>query len=278
MKFYTLLITILLFAFSISFAQKKEKIKGTNIITLSAKKVESFETVEIADNLEVFLIKSDTNSVEIEADDNLHDIIVFEIIGNSLKLNTTKNVIKAKKFSVRINYTDILKLVIAKDEVVLKALDDITLNNITIKNYDRSKSFLNVKSDLFTLVLNDKSQAEVNSKADNTSIETSDAAQLKALIDTKEIKLNMYQKSKAEIEGDAKKATVRLDNNSSLKAKKMTINTLDLTTELYSSCEINVKDQLKISATGKSEIKFLGDAKVTLDTFKNNAELKKIEK
>lgn len=277
MKHFLSLIVAITISF-VSFSQKKEKIKGSQIITLTTKQVESFDTIDIADNLEVFLVPSDTNAVEIEADDNLHDIVVFEIIGATLKLHTTKDVIKAKKFSVRINYTNNLKLVIAKDEVVLNALAELTLDNITIKNFDRSKSFLNVKSGMFSLFLNNKSQAEINSKSDKIVLELSDTSLLKALVNTKDFKLNMYQKTRAEIEGEAKNANIRLDNNASLKAKKLAIDALEITTEMYASCEINVKNQLKIAATGKSEIEFLGDANVTLETFKNNALLRKVEK
>lgn len=263
---------------TLTFAQKKEKIKGSKIVTVTVKDIESFDAIDIADNLEVFLVKSDKNSVEIEADDNLHDAIIFEILGSTLKFHTTKDVIRAKKFSVRVNYTNDLKMIVVKNDAVLNALADLNLDSITIKNFDDSKSYLNVKSTSFSLILNDKSEAELNIKAEKTSLELSTSSSLKALIASPEFKLDMYQKAKAEIEGDAAKATIRLDNNTSLKAKKFTVAEMDLVTEMYSYCEINVKDKVSISATGKSEIELLGDAKVDLPVFRNNANLQKTEK
>ena len=278
MKFKTSYILLFLFVTTISFAQKKEKIKGSKIITVTVKEIDTFDSVDIADNLEVYLVKADKNSVEIEADDNLHDAIIFEIIGSTLKLYSTKNVISAKKYSVRINYTNELNLIVVKNDAKLNALADLTLDNITIKNYDNSKSFLNVKSNSFALMLNDKAKAELNIKAEKATLELSTNSELKALITSTELKLDMYQKSKAEIEGEVKSANIRLDNNTSLKAKKLTSNQMNLVTEMYSYAEINVKDSVIISASGKSEIKFLGDAKVELPVFKNNANLQKIEK
>lgn len=263
---------------TISFAQKKEKIKGSKIVTVTVKEIESFDAIDIADNLEVFLVKSDKNSVEIEADDNLHDAIIFEILGSTLKFYTTKDVIRAKKFSVRINYTNDLKMIVVKNDAILNALADLNLDSITIKNFDNSKSYLNVKSTSFSLILNDKSEGELNVKAEKTTLELSTSSSLKALVASPEFKLDMYQKAKAEIEGDAAKATIRLDNNTSLIAKKFTVAEMELVTEMYSYCEINVKDKVTISATGKSEIELLGDAKVELPVFRNNANLQKIEK
>ena len=271
------LIVILLIA-NITWAQKKEKIKGSKIVTVTIKEIETFDAVDIADNLEVFLVKGDQNSVEIEADDNLHDAIIFEIIGTTLKLYSTKDVIRAKKFSIRINYTNDLKMIVVKNESTLNALADLNLENITIKNFDNSKSYLNVKSTNFNLILNDKSEAELNVKADTTSIELSGNSAIKALIASPKFKLDMYQKTKAQIEGDAAIATIRLDNNANLQAKKFSVSEMSLMTEMYSYSEVNVKDKITISAIGKSEIELLGDAQVELPVFRDNASLQKIEK
>jgi hypothetical protein len=272
----------LLFAFlflaTISVAQKKEKVKGSKIVTVSIKEIPSFENIEINDNFEVFLVKSEKPSLEIEADDNLHDIINYEVSGGTLKISSLREAFGMKKFTIRINYTSELKLITAKNESSIKALADLELDNITIKNYDYSKSFLNVKSNYFGLVLNDKSEAEINAKADNTSIELSKNAELKALIISAELKLDMYQKSQAEIEGNVNIAKLRLDNYISLTAKKLVIASLDVVTESFSKCSVNVTNSLTLNASGKSEIELYGEPKITINKFTNNTTLYKKEK
>lgn len=272
----------LLFAFlfltTISVAQKKEKIKGSKIVTVSVKEIPSFENIEINDNFEVFLVKSDKPSLEIEADDNLHEVINYEVAGGTLRVSSLRDASGFKKFALRINYTSELKLITAKNESSIKALADLELENITIKNYDYSKSFLNVKANYFALVLNDKSEAEINAKADNTSIELSKNAELKALITSPELKLDMYQKSQAEIEGNVNNAKLRLDNYISLTAKKLVIGSLDVVSESYSKCSVNVTNALALSASGKSEIELYGEPKITINKFTNNTTLYKKEK
>ena len=142
-KISILLVTLLVTSFS--FGQKKEKIKGSKIVTVAVKELNSFENIEVSDNFEVFLVKGTKPSIEIEADDNLHEIINFEVTGNTLKINTVKEPFSYKKFAVRINYSNDLQLITARNEVEIKALADIELEKITIKNYNNSKSFLNVK-------------------------------------------------------------------------------------------------------------------------------------
>jgi hypothetical protein len=271
------LLTLLLFT-SLVVAQKKEKIKGSKIVTVSVKEIPVFENIEINDNFEVFLVKSEKPSFEIEADDNLHDIISYEVIAGTLKVTSLREVTGEKKFSIRINYTSELKLITAKNESSIHALADLELDNITIKNYDNSRAFLNVKANYFALILNDKAEAEINIKADNTSIELSKNADLKALLNSKEFKLDMYQKSQAEIEGNVNNAKIRLDNDIVLTAKKLVIADLELTIENYAKCYINVTDELALIASGKSEIELLGNSKIEISKFTNNATLYKKDK
>lgn len=277
MKKITLLLLIVLTS-SFSFGQKKERIKGSKIVTLSVKELEDFENIDIEDNLEIYLVKANSASLEIEADDNLHDVINYTVIGNTLRINSLKDVYGEKKFSIRINYTDNLKLITAKNDTKIHALADIELEDITIKNYDNSRSYLNVKSTHFAIMLNDKSEAELNIKSENTTIEVSKNAELKALIASPEVKIDLYQKGKAIIEGDAAIVKVRLDNNSELIADKFTISNLDITTENYSKAIINVSKDIKISAGGKSEIELLGEPKIEIEKFTNNTTLYKKEK
>jgi hypothetical protein len=276
-KKISFLLTLLLFT-SLVVAQKKEKIKGSKIVTVSVKEIPVFENIEINDNFEVFLVKSEKPSFEIEADDNLHDIISYEVIAGTLKVTSLREVTGEKKFAIRINYTSELKLITAKNESSIHALADLELDNITIKNYDNSRAFLNVKANYFALILNDKSEAEINIKADNTSIELSKNADLKALLNSKEFKLDMYQKSQGEIEGNVNNAKIRLDNDIVLTAKKLVIADLELTIENYAKCYINVTDELALIASGKSEIELLGNSKIEISKFTNNATLYKKEK
>lgn len=276
-KKISLLITLLLLT-TIGVAQKKEKIKGSKIVTVSVKEIPAFENIEINDNFEVFLVKADKASLEIEADDNLHEIINYEVVAGTLRVSSLRDATGVKKFALRINYTSELKLITSKNESSVHALADLDLENITVKNYDDSKAFLNVKANYFALVLNDKAEAEINVKAENTSLELSKNAELKALVTSPELKIDMYQKSQATIEGNSNNAKVRLDNSSSLTAKKLVIATLDLSTEGYAKCYVNVSNTLLLMASGKSEIELLGESKIQINKFTNNATLYKKEK
>jgi hypothetical protein len=263
----------LLLISSFAFSQKKEKVKGSKIVTTEIKKIENFEALEVADNVEVFLIKGNECGLEIEADDNLHDAIDAVITGSTLRLSTLKNAFGYKKLSVRVTYTDEFKMVVLRNEASVTALAEVELDNITFKTFDSSKLFINSKSKNMSLYMDDKSKAELNSKAENTIVNLTKNTSLKALITSTNMTFDMYQKSEATVNGDVETAKFRLDNNANLTGKTLSVKNADLTCEAYTNVSINVKSSIAIDASGKSEIQLYGDQKIDMKRFIDSAVL-----
>ena len=261
---------------SITFGQKKEKIKGSKIVKLEQKQVDSFESIEVEDNIEVFLVKGSECGLEIEADDNLIEFIDYKLAGNNLRISTSRDITSFKKLSVRIIYTDKFNMVIAKNETNVTSLSDLVLDNITFKSYDYSKLFINAKTKDFTLMINDKAKVELNLKSDKTAIDLSKSGFLKAFISSTDTKFDMYQKSSAEIEGDIVNLKLRLDNNTDFTGNKLTTKNAILETSGYSKSNIIVNNILTIDASGNSEIELYGaPTKIEMKRFIDSAALTK---
>ncbi len=258
-------------------AQKKEKIKGTKVVTVSQKEIAAFDKLEVEDNIELYLVKGEKQSMEIEADENLHDIVQADVNGSTLRIFTAKDAIGFKKLIVRITYTSSLNSVLGRHETIVNALSDLDVPAITVKNVDFSKSFLNVKSPEFTLSLNDKAKAEINVKSESTTIDMSKNTTLKALIASHQVKIDLYQKASAQVEGDAGVAKIRLDNNSTFKGSKFTARNLDYTAEGYATGSIMASELVSLSVNGKSETELYGAAKIDVKAFNDSALLLKKE-
>ena len=275
-KIYLLIFCVLLA--TNSFAQKKEKVKGNKIITIVKSEIAAFTEIEIEDNLEVYLIKGDKNSIEIETDENLHAEINHKTYGSTLRLNTNKEISGFKKLEVRVTYTDSLKLITCRHEGKLNILTAISIPNVTIKTFDFSKAIININSPKFTLLANDKSKVELNLKSQDAFIEMSKNSEIKAMISSTKLKFDMYQKSEAEVQGDVAEMTIRLDNNAKYEGRKLVTKLLDLTSEGNTNCYINTNGSLNISANSKSEIYIYGDPKIELKKFSGDATLYKKSK
>lgn len=271
----TITLFAILFFTTITFAQDKEKIKGSKVVTIEQKEIKDFESLEVEDNLEVFLIKGDKCGVEIEADDNLHDEIIFFENGGNLQISSKKEVTSSKKFSVRITYTDSFKMATAKEKANITALSDISLNDFTFKTFDSAKVFANVVTKKFTLMANDKSKIELNLKSEETTIEMSKNSVLKALIASNAMKFDMYQKTSAVVEGDVIDLKLRLDNNADFTGKNLATKNSEITTEGYTNCSILVSTKATIDARGKSEIQLFGEQRIDIKNFLDSATLYK---
>jgi hypothetical protein len=265
----------LLFVSVLTFAQKKEKIKGSKIVKLEQKQVGDFESIEVEDNLEVFLVKGADCALEVEADDNLIEFVDYKITGKNLRISTSRDMSSYKKLSVRVTYNDKLNMVIAKDETNVTALSDVTVDDVTFKSYDYAKLFLNAKTKNFTLMANDKSKVELNLKSTKAAVDLSKSAYVKALISTTEMRFDMYQKSSADIEGDVIDLKLRLDNTSDFTGKKLTAKTALVEVAAYSKTSINISGNATIDASGNSEIELFGEPKIEMKRFTESAMLKK---
>jgi hypothetical protein len=272
MKFQHLLVFLLL-ATNITFGQNKERIKGSKIVVEKPKEIGEFTALEIEDNLTVFLEKGSKNEIKIEADDNLHENISFDLKEKTLRIYTPKEASSFKKLIVRIKYTNDLKSVVAKNIAIVNAIEAVQLDTITFTSLDFAKLYLNVNSKIFGLKADDKSKIELNLKSEKAKVQLSKNAQLKALISTVDLAFDMYQKTTSIIEGDAVNAIIRLDNNSIFNGFNFTIKNADATTESNSICNIMTDTTLVVDANDNSKINLLGTPKIEIRKFLGEAQL-----
>ncbi|WP_225585428.1 GIN domain-containing protein [Flavobacterium sp. MDT1-60] len=278
MKKSTALLLLLLLVTTVTFAQKREKIKGTKVVTTSIKESGNFDALEVDDNIEVYLERGEKNEIKIEADDNLHDIIGMDLRDKTLRLYTAKESTIFKKLAVHVTYTNTFNKVITKNEAVVYAIQELQLDDITFNSFDFSKLFLNVNAKKFSLIADDKSKSEINLKADEAALQLSKSSTIKSLVSATKFKCDLYQKANATLEGIAEKATIRLDNNSTFTGTKFTLKDANITAEGYSVGSILAETTLTLAAGDKTEVSLFGSPVITLTRFSEEAKLiKKIK-
>ncbi len=260
---------------TIGYAQGKEKLKGSKIVTIEQKQVEDFDGLEVHDNIEVSLIKGEKNGVELEADDNLQPALGITMNGSTMILTMAKEITGEKKFSVRVTYTDSFKTIVARNESKINALEEIKLDDINFQSFDSAKLYLNIGAKSFSITANDKSRAEINAKSESGTLVLSKSAEIKALISSTALKCDLYQKATANIEGDVIDMTLRMDNNSNFTGKRLTVKNMVLVTEGYVNCSVYAETTLSVEAAGNSEVEIFGDPKIDLKKFADSAKLAK---
>ncbi|ULC59121.1 DUF2807 domain-containing protein [Flaviramulus sp. BrNp1-15] len=123
-----------------------------DVITQERTVNESFSTIEATEGLDVYLTQSNNTSIVVEADENLHDLILTEIENGVLKIHTKQNIGNATSKKVKVSFKDISSIVSTSGSDVFST-NTITAENLNLK----STSGSDMKLDVNTSVLNCKS-------------------------------------------------------------------------------------------------------------------------
>lgn len=71
---------------------------------------QDFNRIEVSRGLDVYLTQSNITSIEVEADENLHDIIITAFEGNTLKIYADDNIASSKSQKVFVTFKDIQEI------------------------------------------------------------------------------------------------------------------------------------------------------------------------
>ncbi|OEK05998.1 hypothetical protein A8C32_19400 [Flavivirga aquatica] len=128
-------------------------VKGNgNVVTEERTINEPFTSIKATEGLDVYLTQSENESINVEADENLQDIIITEVINGVLKIHTKQSIGKSVSQKVRISFNTISSITSTSGS------DVYSTNTITVENLDiKSTSGSDMKLDVNTSLLNCKS-------------------------------------------------------------------------------------------------------------------------
>ena len=272
-----LIAVVLCLLFTTTYAQNTEKIKGDRNVTISEANINSFNRIVVGERFKIDLIEGEQASVFIETDENLHDVISFNVADSTLYFKTTKRITTFKKMSIKVTFTKTLKQIETKEDAEVSSLTSINLDDIVLVHSGNSKSYLNIKTSKFKLINNEKAKAKLNVTTKLATLELNENSKAEALIQADSMEVDLYQRSEAKIEGDVDHLEVRADNSSSFIGRNFTANRASVNCDLNSDVYVKVIDELFIEARGNSEIYIYDTPKITIKAFEGASKLHKKE-
>lgn len=266
----TILSLILLVTIS-TFAQSKEKIKGNRQVNKSYKVIEAFNSLKINDDLEVRLLRSDEPAIEITADDNLIEVVNSINANGELSLNTTHRISSYKEFKITVFYTDSLQNIVVNNKAELHSDVTLKFDELTLVTNEEAKTYLTIKTDRFKFVTNKKSEAKLNVTSKNIILELNDNSNTEALLTAEDIEIDMIQRAEANIEGDATTLDLNIDNSCEFNGTKLSAKTAKLFTSNRAKVQIEVSENLELSASGTSQVSIYGKPEINLTKLSDEA-------
>lgn len=254
---------------------QKEKIKGNKIVSTEQLDVEDFHTIEIHEGFEVTLDESNDNQVKIEADSNLQEVIQVEVVDSVLTIKSDRDMRRAKALNLDISYASELKKIILYDKVNVRSLSPINTTKLIVNANDNAEVFLTADANEVDCITNGKSIVELHVTAQEVTYQINESSEIKGIITTDSLKVDLYQKGYAKLEGEAKSMLVRVDSDTDFYGEKLSVAKTTLIAEGASDCYILTNEEISIEAKDKTEIYLLGEPKVIINTFANEAILYK---
>lgn len=259
----------------ISFAQKKEKIKGDkNVVTTTDNISKEFNAIEVADELKVTLTQGIQNSYTLSSDKNLQEVIQFTVVEGTLKIYTTSRITSSKKLEIKVTFKN-LEQIKLKDDAEIDA-EKMFESKVFIINADNSSKFnLEIKTKDISITMLGNAKGKLKANSESAVIAMSDKSNLNADISTDRTTVELTKSAKVELDGKSDDATFTTKDSSELDAKRMKTSSVSLNTSNNAKVHIDVKKNLQIYAKDKSNIYLYSEPKIQIEKFADKAELLK---
>ncbi len=254
-------------------SQRRPKIKGNRVVTEVREQLPPFNAIELVNNLDIQLKKSIGESYEIKADDNLVDVLKFEVIDNTLVISSFYDIISKKKLEITVSVREIQAITVKEGKVygdVMLEADNFFLNtfgnaqlDIDASGYvanvnaeDNSKVNLNLDVDTLNVAMRHKADGTIYAVSGANKVDLTDSASLT-------------------LEGSVETMTVDMVSNTKLKADKIEAAEVQLANKESGFARINAYRTFELKSTGNSKTHLYGNPKIVIEEFMDTSQLLK---
>ena len=264
MRKIVLLITITLVSLNMTYAQKKEKIKGDkNVTTVTNTFDKGFNAIEIDDALKVIMSQGNENKYALTTDENLQKVIKFTVKDSVLKIYTINNITSNKKLEINLEFIN-LEHITLKNDAKAEGEGVFESKVIYINAYNSSKFRLDVEAQEVIVSLQRNAGGKLKARSTNTTIVMNDRTDLDAIVIADKTTVTLTKSAQLDLEGDSESVAFNLKDASKLNAKDLKTSSADLYTSNSSDVHIYAGKNLELYAQGKSNVYVYGDPKIEI--------------
>ena len=140
-------------------------VKGNGDVVIEERTTnEPYSAIKATEGLDVYLTQSDNESIIVEADENLQDLILTEVENGVLKIHTKQNIGSATSKKIKISFKNISSIISTSGS------DVYSTNTISVENLElKSTSGSDMKLSVNTNVLNCKSTSGSDMRLSGTT-------------------------------------------------------------------------------------------------------------
>ena len=196
-------------------------IKGNGDVINEVRNISSnFNAIKVSQGLDLYITQSNEISLSVEADANLHELIMTEVEDGELRIYTTENIQQAKSRKIMLSLRDITAI------KATSGSDVFTTNTLEVKN----------------LELTCTSGADMNLD-----------------VKTEHLTCESTSGSDVELRGSTKDFMVKATSGSDIDASKLTAEITTANATSGADISIHVTKELTANATSGADIRYTGN-------------------
>ncbi len=188
---------------------------------------ESFHSIEASNGLDVYISQGNEESIAVQADENLHELIITEVNDGILKITTSKNIGNAAAKKVMLEVVNIKK----------------------IKGTSGSDIFSNT-----TIA------------AENLEISANSGSDIQLSIDAATVNTNASSGSDIKLNGTANNLSAQASSGADIKAKELIVQKVNAKASSGSDVIITVVKELEAIASSGGSVKYFGNPAIISKT------------
>jgi len=254
-------------------AQRKPKIKGNREVTEVREELPVFNAIELNDNLDIVLKKSFGEGYEITADDNLVDVIKFEVEDSTLVISSFYTITAKKKLDIVINFKELKAITLREGKIT--TTDIVKTDQLYVNVFGSSR--LNLKADAFVANVNmeDTSKGDFNFDVDSLNVTAKNRADVKMYAVTGAKQIELQNNAVLDIEGSSESMQLKMFNDTKYRGAKMQAADVSAQLEASTVARLHATRSLELQSRGSAKTFLHGEPKITLLEFLDTSQLLK---
>jgi len=270
------IVILILITFPIlSNAQRKPKIKGSRIVSELSEELPPFNAIVLNDDLDIRLNKALGPGYHLIADDNLIDILKFEVQEGTLVISSYYNITAKKQLEITINYTDLQAITVKNGSVVSNEVIDT--EQLFVDGFNNTKLDIRANAAVMDINLEDTSSGTFNVEVDSLNVNLGARSDAYVYAQMDSGALDLEGNSSLTIEGTSDRLQANILDYAKYKGETMEVGSYQLIISGNSNARVYAFRDIAIKAIQDARIYLYGTPKIAIDEFLDTVQLIKKE-
>ena len=255
-------------------SQRKPRIKGNRSVVSVEKTLPSFTHIILSEEFELNLRQGGEPAVRIEADDNLIDILRFEVEGDTLRVDSFYRITGSKKLGLTLVYDEIQSIKVEAGR--LGGEETLLADRLSLLLTGGGKAELNIRAALLDLQMEQNTSADLTVEADSLHAAFGGSTDTHIYTSGGAIDLSMTDLASLDLEGVCPELRASLTGNTRLKAAGLQADAATVYLNTSANARIQAVSEVSYEGRGSARLFVYGQPEIRILGMFDRCELHKV--